>query len=144
MAIAPGLPGLLYMLVVAIIFVLFDHFTHLTVANLGILIIVTATGMFLDLFSGIVGAKWGGAHWSSLGYGLLGLIIGSLTIPVPIVGSLVGLFLGILGAEWYRTSSITKAHKAALGSFAGSIAGMIGNGIAAVAFLVLFIVFAWK
>lgn len=143
MAIVPGLPGLLYMLVIALVFGLIDQFTHMTLGNFGILALITAVAMLLDLFSGIIGAKWGGAHWTSIIYGLAGLIIGSVVIPVPIVGSLAGMFLGVLFSEWYRTANIKKAHKAAVGSFAGSLVGMVGNGVAAVAFLTLFIVFAW-
>lgn len=143
MAIVPGLPGLLYMLVIALIFGFIDQFTHLTLGNFGILAAITAVAMLLDLFSGIIGAKWGGAHWTSIVYGLAGLIVGSLVIPVPIVGSLAGMFLGVLFSEWYRTANIKKANKAAVGSFAGSLVGMVGNSVAAVAFLTLFIVFAW-
>lgn len=143
MAIVPGLPGLLYMLIVALIFGLIDHFTHMTLGNFGILALITAVAMLLDLFSGIIGAKWGGAHWTSIIYGLAGLIIGSLVIPIPIVGSLAGMFLGVLFSEWYWTANIKKANKAAVGSFAGSIVGMIGNGVAAIAFLTLFLIFAW-
>jgi uncharacterized protein YqgC (DUF456 family) len=144
MAIVPGLPGLLFMLLIATIYGLFDHFTHLTLGNLGILALITAVAMLVDLFSGIIGAKWGGAHWSSIWYGLLGLVVGSIVIPIPIIGSLAGLFLGVLGAEWYRTSSIKKANKAAMGSFAGSIVGMVSNGVAALTFVILFGIFAWS
>jgi uncharacterized protein YqgC (DUF456 family) len=143
MALVPGLPGLLSMLVIATLFGFIDHFTHLTLGNLGILAIVAAVAMLMDFFSGIVGAKWGGAHWTSIIYGIIGLILGSILIPVPIVGSLAGLFLGVLFSEWYRTASIKKANKAAVGSFAGSLVGMAGNIIAAVAFITLFIIFAW-
>lgn len=143
MALVPGLPGLLYMLVIATVFGFIDNFTHLTLGNLGILAIITTVAMLMDFFSGIVGAKWGGAHWSSIIYGMVGLVAGSILIPVPIVGSLAGLFLGVLFSEWYRTASIKKANKAAVGSFAGSLVGMAGNITAAVAFVTLFIIFAW-
>ncbi len=144
MAIVPGLPGLLFMLMVTLVFGLIDHFTHLTLGNLGILAAVAAVGMLLDLFSGIAGAKWGGAHWSSLLYGLGGLIIGTIAIPVPIIGSVAGLFLGILFAELYKTSNMKKARRAALGGVAGSVVGMAGNVVAGVALLALFVVFAWN
>lgn len=143
MAIVPGLPGLLYMLTIATVFGFVDGFTHLTLGNLGILAAITAVAMLLDLFSGIIGAKWGGARWSSVIYGMIGLIIGSLVIPVPIVGSLAGLFLGVLFAEWYHTANFKKANKAAIGSFAGSMVGMAGNAVAAVAFVTFFIIFSW-
>lgn len=142
MALIPGLPGLLYMLTVALIFGVFDHFEHLTLANLGILALIMALAMIADLSSGLIGARWGGASTKSLLYGFLGLLIGTVAIPVPVVGSLAGLFIGILAAEWYRTADFKKAEKAAIGGFAGSLVGMAVNVTAAVAFVVSFIIFA--
>lgn len=144
MSLMPGLPGLLYMFFVVLIFGFIDQFTNLTLGNIGILAIITAVAMLVDLTSGIIGAKWGGAHWSSLIYGAIGLVVGAFVIPIPIVGSIVGLFLAILVAEWCRTLSFRKANKAALGGFAGSLVGIISNGTAAVAILTLFIIFAWS
>ncbi|MEN9913288.1 MAG: hypothetical protein RLY66_696 [Candidatus Parcubacteria bacterium] len=142
MALIPGLPGLLYMLTVALIFGIFDHFEHLTLGNLGILAILMAMSMIIEMSSGLIGARWGGASKKSLLYGFLGMLIGTVAIPVPIIGSLAGLFTGILVAEWYRTSDIKKAEKAALGGFAGSLIGMAVNVTAAITFVVLFVIFA--
>ncbi|MBP6858361.1 MAG: DUF456 domain-containing protein [Candidatus Pacebacteria bacterium] len=142
MALIPGLPGLLYMLTVALIFGAFDHFEHLTLGNLGILALVMTLAMLADLSSGLIGARWGGASTKSLLYGFLGLLVGTVVIPIPVVGSLAGLFLGILVAEWYRTADIKKAEKAAIGGFAGSLVGMAVNVTAAITFVVLFLIFA--
>ena len=144
MALVPALPGMLYMFIIALVYAFIDGFVHVTGTDIAILGGVTAVAMLIDLSSGIIGAKWGGAHWSSLIYGVLGLVMGGLFIPIPFIGSLVGLFIGILGAEWYRTAHIKKAGKAAFGSFAGSLVGMVSNGVFALAFLTLFIIFAWN
>lgn len=144
MALIPGLPGLLYMLTVALIFGVFDHFEHLTLSNLGILALIMVLAMIADLSSGLIGARWGGASKKSLLYGFLGILVGTVAIPVPVVGSLAGLFIGILAAEWYRTADIKKAEKAALGGFAGSLIGMAVNVTAAITFVVVFLIFAFS
>ncbi len=142
MALIPGLPGLLYMLTVALIFGAFDHFEHLTLGNLGVLALIMTLAMIADLSSGLIGARWGGASKKSLVYGFLGMLVGTVVIPIPVIGSFAGLFIGILAAEWYRTADIKKAEKAALGGFAGSLVGMAVNVTAAIAFIVSFVLFA--
>ena len=142
LSVIPNIPGLFYMLLIAICFGFYDHFVHLTSMDIVVLASLVIVAMAADMISGIAGAKWGGATWQSLIWGLVGLVLGSFLIPVPIVGSLIGMFLGILGSEWYRTKDLKKAHKAAVGSFAGTVAGTIIKGIAAVVFLILFIIFA--
>lgn len=142
MSLIPGLPGLLYMLTIALIYGILDHFTHLTLGNLGILATLMVISMIIELSSGLIGARWGGASRKSLLYGFVGMIVGTVAIPVPIVGSLAGLFIGILVAEWYRTADMKKAQKAATGGFIGSIVGMAVNVTAALAFIISFVIFA--
>jgi len=142
MSLIPGLPGLLYMLTIALIFGVIDDFIHLTLTNLAVLALLMIVAMIIDLSSGLLGARWGGASIKSLWYGFLGLVVGTIAIPIPVVGSLAGLFLGILIAEWYRTRDMKKAQKAALGGFAGSLVGMAINVTAALAFIISFVVFA--
>jgi len=134
-------PGLLYMFVIALAAAFLDGFVHLTGFDMGVLGILTAVVIFVDLVSGLIGAKAGGAHWSSIVWGIVGLVIGSVVIPVPILGGIIGMFLGVLASEWHRTRDIRKANKAALGSFWGWLAGTGFKLTASVAFLVLFIVF---
>lgn len=142
MAILPALPGLFYMMAVAIVYGIFDHFTTLTLGNIGVLAVIVALATGVDVLSGVVGAKWGGAHWKSIWAGLVGLLVGTFVIPIPLIGSIAGLFLGVLFSEWHRTRSVRLAKRAAIGSLIGSIAGMTVNGIAGVTFLALFIFFA--
>ncbi|HEX7724468.1 MAG TPA: DUF456 domain-containing protein [Candidatus Paceibacterota bacterium] len=139
MAVLP-FPGIIYMFAIAVIAALFDGFVHLSGFDIGVLTVVTVLVLLVDLFSGIIGAKAGGAHWSSIIWSLVGFIIGSIIIPVPILGSLAGMFLGVLVSEWYHTQDIRHANKAALGSFWGWVAGTGFKLAASVVFLVLFVV----
>jgi uncharacterized protein YqgC (DUF456 family) len=140
LSLVPGIPGILYMLAVAIGFGFVDHFAHLSGLDIGILSAVVALALLVDFVSGIAGAKWGGAHWSSILWGIVGLVLGSLFIPVPIFGSIIGMFLGVLASEFYRTKDVRLANKAAVGSFIGWLVGTGIKVIASIVFMVAFIV----
>ena len=139
MAVLP-VPSILYMFIVVIVFGVVDHFVHLSAWDIVWLAIFSAVVMLVEFLSGVIGAKWAGAHWSSILWGVAGLLIGSLVIPVPIFGSLAGMFIGVLLSEWYRTNDIRKANKAATGSFLGWLAGTGFKILASIVFLVLFII----
>lgn len=141
MAIVPGLPGHIYMFTVAFMFAAMTHFTIITQSNLIVLAVVTLISMVFDIFSGVAGAKYGGAHWSSLIAGTVGLVAGTIVIPIPIVGSVAGLFIGVFLYELYRGRDVALARKAATGSFVGSLVGIAGGVSMAILFMGLFVYF---
>ena len=140
LALVPGIPGILYMLLVVAIFGFIDHFVHLSGHDMIVLSVITGVTLLIDFIAGIVGAKWGGAHWSSIIWGVVGLVLGGIFIPIPFVGSIIGMFLGVLASEWHRTKDVRLANKAAVGSFLGWVAGTAFKVLASVAFLVVFVV----
>ncbi len=142
MSIIPVVPGMLYMLVVVVLYGFYDNFYHITLLDVGILALISAIAMIIDTISGLIGAKWGGADWTAIVSGFVGLIFGSAFIPVPIIGSIIGMFFGVLASEWYRTRNIVHSHRVATGSIIGSLAGAGVKLVASFAFLILFIAFA--
>ncbi len=142
LALIPGIPGILYMLVIAAAFGLFDHFVHITPLGMGVLALIAAVNLLGEFLAGIVGAKWGGAHWSSILWGIVGLVAGSALIPIPFMGSIIGMFIGVLVSELYRTRDIERAQKAATGSFLGWLAGTGFKLATSIIFFVLFVIFA--
>lgn len=142
LSVIPNVPGLFYMLLISICFAVYDHFVHVTAMNIVVLSSLVIVATAADMIAGIAGAKWGGARWSSLIWGLVGMIIGTFVLPFPILGGIIGMFIGILLSEWQRTKNLKKARVAAVGSFAGTVSGMLIKIIAAVVFVVLFIIFA--
>ena len=123
LAAIPNIPGLFYLVCIAGIYGWYDHFTHITILDFGILSGIVVMALIIDFISGVAGAKWGGAHWTSLISGVIGMIMGSVFIPIPIVGGIIGMFIGIVLSEWYRTRKIRSAHTAAVGSLIGMLAG---------------------
>lgn len=136
------IPGLAYMFVIALIFSFIDRFQHISVANLIILGIILIVSILADTFSGLLGAKYGGASKRSIMMGTIGLVIGSFLLPP--FGGLAGLFLGVLLTEIIYKTNKQKAMRAASGSLLGSLAGMFMSLILSILFIVLFIVFAAK
>lgn len=130
------------MFLIALTYGFIDHFQHLSKIDLIILGLIAIVGEFLDYFSGIYGAKLGGATRDAIILGIIGLIIGLITFPP--FGSVIGLFLGIFIAEIVHFRDFKKALKSAGGGLLGALTGMIIKIILAILFLVLFIVFALK
>lgn len=142
MSFIPAVPGIIYMLIIALVFGIFDHFVHLTYLDIGILTALVILVTVFDAISGFVGAKYGGAHWSSIFSGLAGLIFGMIFIPVPVIGGIIGMAIGVLLSEFYRTRNIDKANRAAVASVVGTFVGGGVKVLASVLFLILFVGFA--
>lgn len=143
-AFVPGLPAMIYMLAVAAVYGIIDRFDVLSYTEIGILGVVAFIAMTIDFISGAIGAKWGGAHLSSIFVGFVGMVIGTFFIPVPIFGSFIGLITGIFIGEYYRKHSISDARRAAMGGFLGAMVGTAGNVVASIIFIALFIVFVFN
>lgn len=138
----PGVPGLLYMFFAALIYGAVSGFATLTTTNLVILASLVAVAMLIDLLSGIIGARQGGANSKSILSGVVGLVVGTFVIPIPVLGSFVGFFLGVFGAELMQHHSKHRAIRAATYGLIGTAIGTIVNVSVSIAFLICFIFFA--
>jgi uncharacterized protein YqgC (DUF456 family) len=137
--ILPIMPGIPYMFLIALIFALITKFSILTGIELGYLAIIVGISILVDYFSGILGAKFGGASGKSLLIGMAGFLLGILLFPP--LGGLVGMFIGIVASEIYFFGKTRTAVKAASGGVLGTIAGIALNLIAGLIFIILFLVF---
>lgn len=142
MALVPMLPSLAYMFVIALVFAFANGFSALTGKDLAILGAFVAVSFVVDNVSGVLGAKYGGAHTKSLLWGILGGIIG--TFAMPAFGSLVGLFAAVFVAEIYYQKTGKAAMKAASGALIGAAAGIATNVALALGFLATFIFLALR
>lgn len=138
----PVLPGVPYLFVIALIYGFIDRFSHLSWFNLLVLGLIAGASLLVDYFSGIIGAKYGGAGQKSMLFGFIGFTAGLLIYPP--FGGLAGLFLGILIAELYFFKDHIKAIKAAGSGLIGVALGMVFNFLLALSILVLFLIFSLK
>ncbi len=139
MALVPMLPALTYMFVIALVYAIIDGFQALTSTELLILFGFVAISFVIDHSSGLLGAKYGGAHTKSLGWGILGSLIGTFVFPP--LGTFIGLFIAILLAEIAYKKPHVQAFKAAGSALLGTAFGVVANVILAITFVVFFCLF---
>ncbi|MFA6535992.1 MAG: DUF456 domain-containing protein [Candidatus Paceibacterota bacterium] len=136
----PFAPTLPYLVLVSLIFSALGSFKALTFKELGVLGLLWLISILVDSFSGLLGARYGGASRQAMLWGLIGALVGSFLLPF---GPLAGLFLGVLIGEIYGRRGPKSALKAATGSLIGTLAGIIINLVIVVTFITLFLVFAF-
>lgn len=135
----PTMPGIPYMYTLAIIFGFVNGWESFTAIHITVLTGVLILSILTDYFSGIIGAKYGGATGRSLKIGFICLILG--TIVAPPFGGFLALFLGIMFSELVQSKTHIASFRSASFSLAGAIAGVLINFMLAIAFYVLFLVF---
>ncbi len=138
MACIPTLPGIPLMFVTTLVYGLVDGFQTMPAWWLAVFGGITVLSMLVDTFSGMLGAKLGGASRRSLLAGMAGLFIGLLFFPP--LGPFIGLFLGVLIAEIVQAKDHAKAIKAAASSLAAAIVGTLTNITLALAYVVTFLI----
>ncbi|MDB5259383.1 MAG: hypothetical protein JWO73_591 [Candidatus Taylorbacteria bacterium] len=148
------LPGLPYLFVISLVYGVIDGFKHISFAQFCVLGAITVIGIIVDQLAGVLGARWGGARGKTFIYGFVGVIAG--TIILPIFGSFLGLFVGVLAGELIRRRNnrlmhptdeptpVASSFKAATASVIGSATGMLFNFCLAVLFLALFSGFVFR
>lgn len=140
MAFIPMLPAFWYLLAGASVFAFVDGFAHLTIMNLLVLGGIFLLSLLVDSGAGLLGAKLGGAGWRSLLWGMLGSFLGFFILPP--IGIFAGLFIGVLLGELLRNRNHDHALRAASGALIGAMTGVILNGMLAILFVTLFVLFA--
>ncbi len=126
------------MFLVVTVYGFVTNFSELEPWHLAIFGGITVLSMAIDYFSGIIGAKWGGASRKAIIFGLIGLLIGLVLFPP--LGAFIGMFLGVFVAELIQFNDHLKALRAASYSLVGIVAGAIANFVLAIGFFVDFLV----
>jgi uncharacterized protein YqgC (DUF456 family) len=112
-----GLPGN-WLMVAGTLLVAWLERGMFSVWTLLAVVILAAGGEVLELLSGVLGARKGGAgrrgSAGALVGGLAGAIVGTLAIPVPIFGSLIGACAGACLGAWALELSGGRNARASL------------------------------
>ena len=138
----PVLPGIPLMFVVALVFGYADGFQHLRVIELLGLLLLVLLSVGVDYFSGLLGARYGGASRWAMAAGFAGFLLG--TVLLPPFGGIIGMFVAVILAEIAQRRDHRQAFRSAAGSVLGTVAGIGISLVIALLFIVLFIVFAWR
>ena len=139
MVVIPLVPAMFYMFCVTLLYGVIDHFETLSPKEFLVLAVIFIISFSVDMFSGILGAKYGGAKLRSAFVGFCVALIGTFIFPP--FGGLPGFFIGVFLSELMQKKAPKDAIKAAVSGVLGATLGMLVNGVLALTFFVLFLVF---
>lgn len=134
----PTLPGIPLMFLVTLVYGFVDNFQHLHPIHLAVFAGIMVLSVLIDSFSGVLGAKIGGASRKSLLAGMIGLFVGLLLFPP--FGAFAGLFVGVFGMELIQFGDHAKAFKAATSSVTAAVVGTLLNIALAIAYFIAFLI----
>lgn len=134
----PTLPGVPVMFGTVFIYAILNNFESIQAWHLAVFGALALLSIGIDYFSGLIGAKLGGANKKSILFGIIGLFVGLLFFPP--FGAFIGLFTGVFVAELIQFHDHTKALKAASYSLATTAAGALTNIAIAVGIFVSFLI----
>jgi len=138
--IVPILPGIFMIWLGVVVYVWRDGFETLSIATFIFISLIVIIAGLSDIWLPIFGARKSGAAKRTILTGLLGAILGSIFIPIPIFGTIIGYALGVLLGEYHKRRDWDAAWRASKGGLAGwgiaTIIQLVGG-------LLVILIFAW-
>lgn len=124
--ILPLLPGLALIFLSGLGYGIYDRFQHVSPVVIVVLAVLTALGLGVDYFAGVVGAKSSGASKYGTWGALLGGVLGIFFLPwgvliFPPAGVITGEL--IAGKNW--SQAVTTAWGTCLGMLGGAVAKVL-------------------
>lgn len=128
----PIIPGLPLMFGGLLLAAWLDNFNHLGAISLIIMALLTALGLVIDFFAGLLGAKASGASSQALWGAFIGGIVGMF---FGLAGVLLGPLVGAVIGEFIARKDAFQAGKVGIGTFIGFIVGAVAKVACAFAML---------
>ncbi len=139
--IIPLFPGMLVMWLAALGYGLVVGFKTLGIVIFVLITLLTVAGMFVDNVLMGIGARKGGASWSTLLVATVAGLAGTLLFPP--LGGLVATPASVLLLEWWKARDLRKAFTAAGGLAAGWGLSFIARFGIGVVMILLWGAWAW-
>jgi uncharacterized protein YqgC (DUF456 family) len=142
--ILPILPGTLLVWLSVLFYYLVERALGFAAIDPITFIVVTALALVAgtsEIWLPLLGARQSGSSKRTMVAGLLGALIGTFVLPIPLVGTVVGYAAGVLLGEYQKHGDWDKALRAGAG-------GLAGWGLATVLQLVtgfvILLIFIWQ
>lgn len=138
LAILPIVPGALLMWAVALIYAIFTGFALLTPLAFGIITLLMIASFTSDYWLPFLGVRSeGGSLYSAMGT-IVGGLIGTFVIPIPVLGTLIGSIAGAVIVEVVRLRTTRVAGATATFAVRMFIIGMATEIIFCLVILIIF------
>lgn len=138
----PILPGLVIMWLAALGYGIVSGFNTLGIVLMVIITILAVFGSLVDNLCMGVGARRGGASWSTILVALLAGLVGTMAFPP--LGGFIAAPLAVLLLEYIKLGDLGKAWAALRGMAAGFGAAVVVRFLIGLIILSLWILWVWR
>lgn len=136
----PYIPGQAMMWGIALVYGVLTNFRDFSVFSMILITVLMLASALSDFWTPLIGMKARGASCSSVIGTIIGGIVGTFLIPIPLVGTLLGAIAGAILMEILRVGDVRTALRA--GSFAAEsvVIGVLLEFVVNLVILVIFVV----
>ena len=138
--VVPILPGMLLVWFTIVVYAWRTGFEVIGWPSLVFITIIALISGTAQIWLPLIGAQKQGAAKRALFLGIVGAIVGTFIIPIPLLGTVIGYAVGIFLGEYMKVRDVNLAFKASLGGVAGWGVSTIIEICAAFFILAIFVV----
>lgn len=125
LSVLPFLPGPLMLWGISLVYAILTNFQNVTVLSMVVITILMIVATSKDIWMPIIGMKTYGVSCSSAFGMMVGGLVGTFVIPIPILGTLFGAIAGAVLMELLNAGEMSRALRAGGVAFKAFILGMI-------------------
>jgi hypothetical protein len=139
----PYIPGPAVLWAIGVIYALVNDFERVTIPAVIVMSLFMVIGSTTEIWLRYLGLQHrGGSCWGTLG-SILGGILGTFMIPVPILGTLIGAILGALLVEFMRVGQVHHAYLAGRAVLETYLVGIVVEFGMSLGIFITFLVSLW-
>jgi uncharacterized protein YqgC (DUF456 family) len=135
----PFLPGPMIVWAVGFVYTLIDGFEHVGLLALGVMTLLMIAGSTSELWMQLMGLQMHGTSCLSTLGSVVGGVVGTFVIPIPLLGTVAGMVIGALLFEFARQGELDPALQAGRNAFKVYLISTLAEFAAAVLILLVFI-----
>ncbi len=125
LSIIPILPTPLMAWVVALAFSWATNFQHVSLLSFGIITVITLATSLSDFWLPLIGVKTEGGSCGAAVGTMLGGLIGTFIIPIPVIGTLIGSIAGAVLFDALGRRSLQQSNGAAVYATKNFVYGIV-------------------
>lgn len=142
-SIVPFVPGPLLMWGVALAYGLLNSFENLHILAFALITILMILGSTTGFWMPVLGMRaQGGSMWGTMGT-IIGALVGTFLIPIPIIGTMIGAVLGALAFEFFHIGDARQAIKAGQLAMTTYFLGLVAEFVMSFGIFTVFLLNIW-